>query len=469
MKRTRVTRAWRRRAWPWLVAAMVWNWSTAVHAAPHRLCLYFDIGDEFWDASPRAADGEEFWEEYGRNTGPTAYPAQRRLALITDESTGDVLWGWRPLGGWDAFAADPDPACNCGVQPRPPDPGEAGCADFELDDPTTTLALRWTRWSVWGDPQDPTAPATGNQIIGYDCDATMTICDFDIPEIGGIPVDLAGQTDVVIPSDHPDLLPVDLPLWAITFAEDRFAALGEQPLVDTRVYLGYDAANVLPGVTQADRTFGNQPSVIISGDSYHGKFAATHEYAHQQTIAAAQPSFGPADLDYCYDPAAYPAIPNGCPSNHLMFSSEWQGAAAIEGLAHWYATATWHDVDDEECDNCMNRTAFVRITDATTAVAYDIPRGHPVCPAAVQDPCPAGVGNEHDWASALRRYRLDAAATPGFRSMFTMLVAYFETGAWVAADPSDAFWGGFQHAMAGHLGSGHADWQAAAQAWRLDR
>lgn len=451
------------------VLAVGSTWSTEAHAVPHRLCLYFDIGDQFWDASPRAGDGMEFWEEYGRNLGPTAYPAQRRLARIRDDSTGEVVWGWRPLGGWDAFEADPDPACNCGVQPPPPDPGNAGCADFELDDPNTTLTLHWTRWAVWGDPQDPSAPATGNQVIGYNCDATSTVCNFEIPVVGGIPADPGGQTDVVIPQNNVDIVPIDWPLWAITFAEDRFAALGEQPVENTRFYVGYDAANVLPGITQADRTFGNQPSVVIGGDSYHNKFTAAHEYGHQQTIAALHSSFGPSDLDYCYDPATYPSPPNSCNSNHTLSSSEWQAAAAIEGFAHWYATSTWHDVDDVECGGCMNRTGYVVVTDATSAVSYDIPRGTPICPAVLGDPCPAGVSNEHDWVSALRTFRLDAATTPDFRTMLTMLGAYYASGGWVTADASDAFWTAFDQLMLGHLGPSYGDWHAAAQTWRLDR
>lgn len=454
-----------------LIALAFWSCAFDAHAVPHRLCLYFDIGDQLWDASPRAADGEEFWEEYGRNTGPMGYPAQRRLVHIRDDSTGQAVWGWRPLGGWAPFTPDATRGCNCGEQPIPPPPADAGCADFELDDPRTTLMVQWTRWSVWGDPQDPTAPDTGNQIIGYNCDETMTGCEFDITIIPGVVPDPGGVTNVVIPfGEALNVEPVDLPFWAVTFAEDRFAALGEQPLENTTVYVGYDEANVLPGLTQADRTFGNQPSVVIAGDSYHGKFVAAHEYGHQQTMAASQPSFGQQHLNYCYSSDTYPATDATCDEpQHLAFSSEWQGAAALEGFAHWYSASTWHDVDDEECINCQNRTSFIHVAGESTATTYDVPRGQPFCPATIEDPCPAGVGTEHDWVSALRTYRLDAAITPGFRTMFTMLEAYYGTGNWVSADPSDAFWLGFDAAMTDHLGPGRTDWQAAAQAWRLDR
>jgi hypothetical protein len=440
------------------------------HAVPHRLCLSFDIGDELWDASPRAFDGEELWEEYGRNTGPTGFPAQRRLVHIRDDSTGRVVWGWRPLGGWAPFQPDVTPGCNCGVQPPPPPPGNAGCADFELDDPTTTFTVQWTRWSVWGDPAEPTAPATGNQVIGYNCDETMAGCRFDIPFVSGVLADPSGETHVSVPHTAPDVHPVDLPLWAVTFAEDRFAALGEQPLENTTFYVGYDENNVLPGLTQADRTFGNQPSVVIGGNSYHGKFVATHEYGHQQTMAAFHPSFDRPDVNYCYSPDTYPGIDDTCEGpQHLVFSSEWQGAAALEGFAHWYAVSTWHDVDDAECGGCMNRTSFVSIQGADLANTYAVPRNQPVCPVMAVDPCPAGVGNEHDWVSALRQFRLDAASRPDFRTMLTMLEAYYGTGNWVAADPSDAFWVGFDAVMPSHLGPHYPDWEATASAWRLDR
>lgn len=451
------------------IVVIVISWSIEARAVPHRLCLYFDIGDEFWDASPRVADGMEFDEEYGRNLGPTSYPAQRRLARIRDESNGEVIWGWRPLGGWAPFAQDADPACSCGTQQPPPEPGDAGCADFDLDDVNTTLTVEWTRWSVWGDPQDPSAPATGNQIVGYNCDETMTVCDFEFPNLGGISADMSGETTVVIPFLPPNARNVDLPFWAITFAEDRFAALGEQPLENTRVYVGYDEANVLPGVTQADYTFGNQPSVVIDGDSWHGKFVATHEYGHLQTMAAHHSGFGPADLNYCYDPATYPATGNECTPNHLLFSSEWQGAAAIEGFAHWYAASSWHDVDDEEClPSCSIRTSYVSISGPSMATAYEIPRGTPACGGTAEDLCPIGVSNEHDWVSALRVFRLSADTTPDFRTMFTMLEAFYGTGGWVAADPSEAFLEGFNQTMVGHLGAGYDVWLDAAAGAGVD-
>ena len=60
-----------------VAAAGLALYARPARAEPHRMCLYLDIGADYWDASPRAADGEDFREEYGRNEGPRSYPAQR--------------------------------------------------------------------------------------------------------------------------------------------------------------------------------------------------------------------------------------------------------------------------------------------------------------------------------------------------------------------------------------------------------
>jgi hypothetical protein len=406
-------------------------------AEPHQLCLYLDIGDDLWDASPRAADGENFREEYGRNEGSTSYPAQRWLARVRDEATDDIVFGWRPLDG-------------------------NGCAAFELPGGETELTIEWVRWAVWND-----APETGNQLVGYDCNAVMTGCDL-LPAARTLPANMAtGITEVVI--ELLDTEEIDLLFWAATFAEERFASQGEQPLDNARIYVGYDPQNVLPGATQADRTFGNQPSVVIDGDSWHSKFTIAHELGHQQTISASQASFGSADLDYCYDPNVYPVAPAGCPSNHTFDSHEWQAAAAVEGIAHWYAVSVWNDVDLVECENCLAGTRYVQPLAADDARAYIVPRDTALCTDLDVPQCPAGVGNEWDWLSALRLFRLGAPATPSFRTMFRMLSVFYASGTWNANLATDAFWTGLDQTMAAQLGANHAAWQAAAMQMELDR
>lgn len=437
----------RRRVWSGRWAWVGWALGISVvigvpvaRAGPHQICLYLDIGDDYWDASPRAADGEEFREEYGRNLGPTAYPAQRWLARVRDEATDEIVFGWRPLDG-------------------------AGCAAFELPGGETDLTIEWVRWAVWND-----APDTGNQLVGYRCDAIMMDCDL-VPTTRTVPANMAtGVTEVVLePIIIGGVEEIDLVFWAATFAEERFASLGQQPLDDTRIYVGYDPQDVLPGVTQADRTFGNQPSVIVAGDSWHSKFTVAHELGHQQTIAVAQASFGPGDLDYCYDPTIYPLAPAGCSPNHTMTSHEWQAAAAVEGMAHWYAASTWNDVDLVECQNCQVGVRYVKPSAPDQAQSYAIPRETSLCTTLDEPQCPAGVGNEWDWASAFRLFRLDAPRTPSLRTMFTMLSAFYATGNWNANLATDAFWTGLDQAMAGHLGANHTAWQVAATQMELDR
>lgn len=399
-------------------------------AQAHAVCLYLDLGAELWDASPRAADGEDFDEEHGRNDGPTAYPAQRWLARVRDEATGTVLFGWAPLDS-------------------------SGCATIELE-ADTTLAFEWTRWAVWSD--------TGNQQVGYFCDPWMASCELDVNE-RSVPASLAtGGTEIILTAF--DYEEVDVALWVTSFAEERFSAMGDQPLDDTRIYVGYDEQDILPGATQADRTFGNQPSVVIAGDAVHSKFAVAHELGHHQTIGAEQSSFGPDDLDYCHDPAVYPAVPHGCSSNHTMESHEWQAAALIEGIAHWYAVVTWHDVDLVECQNCQPGVRYVAPSAPDDARSYIVPRQEPLC-AAPGNPCPPGVGNEWDWLSAFRRFRLEAA--PSFRTMLEMASAAFTTGNWPLHSPDGAFWLAFDQAMAAYLGPHHAAWLVAADAMELDR
>jgi hypothetical protein len=416
-------------------------WIPVAQAEPHQMCLYLDIGADYWDASPRAADGEDFREEFGRNEGYTSFPAQRWLARVRDEAAGEIVFGWRPLDG-------------------------NGCAAFEIAGGPTELTIEWMRWAVWDREVE-----TGNQLVGYRCDAVMANCTLR-PSTRTVPADmLTGVTEVVVEpfSVGTGVEQIDLAFWAATFAEERFAAMGEQPLVDTSIYVGYDPQDILPGQTQADRTFGNQPSVVIAGESWRSKFTVAHELGHQQTLAAAHPSFGRADFDYCYDPTMYPVTAAGCTPNHTLTSHEWQAAAAMEGIAHWYSVSVWNDVDLVECGSCQSGVRYVSPTGPDMAQDFAVPRQTPLCTAFNEPQCPPGVGNEWDWVSAFRLFRLDAPTPPSFRTMFTMLSAFYATGSWNPNLPSDAFWTGLDQTMAGHLGANHAAWQAAAMQMELDR
>jgi hypothetical protein len=419
---------------------MVWTWrvviaGTAVglalhpasaRAEPHRVCLYLDIGDLYWDASPRASDGRDFREEYGRNEGPTSYPAQRWLARVSDETTGEVFFGWDPLD-------------------------DSGCATFELAG-DTDLLVEWARWAVWSE--------TGNQVVGYHCDTATSDCHLQRYRTT-VPTGTGATNVVVEPTSTKE---VDTILWAATYAEERFASLGEQPLEGARVYVSYDPAMLLPGATQADRTFGGQPSAIFKGDAWHSKFTVSHELGHLQTMTALQPAFSRSDLDYCY------ATPADCRGNHTMRSHEWQAAAAIEGIASWYAVSVWNDVDIVDCPRvCHVGVRYVEPGAGDAANDYVVPLENPVCTERDAVPCAPGVGNEWDWLSAFRLFRLGAPTVPSFRVMFTMLSAAYANGGWTKNAPSDAFWANLDQTMAAHLGNDHGAWRAAAAQMELDR
>lgn len=295
----------------------------------------------------------------------------------------------------------------------------------------------------------------------------MRDCSVATPIFRTLPANMVtGVTDVVIPTV--DALAIDYVFWSTSFAEERFASMGQQPLTNARVYVSYDPTDILPGDTQADRTFGNQPSVIIDAESWHSKFTIAHELGHQQTLVASSPTFGYEHLDYCYDPAVYPAVPADCPPNHTLTSYEWQAAAAVEGAAHWYAVAVWNDLDIVDCPACQPGVRYVSPTAPDQAQTYAIPRETAWCDTIGEAPCPAGVGSEWDWASAFRLFHQSDSA-PSLRSTLTMLSAAFATGNWVANGASDSFWQSFDQAMVGHLGAEYPGWVDASLQMELNR
>jgi hypothetical protein len=403
---------------------VTWLISTPARAAPHQVCLYLDIGAELWDASPRHADGRDFHEEYGRNEGPLSYPAQRWLARVSDETTGETFFGWDPLD-------------------------ENGCAAFELSG-ATDLTVQWMRWAVWSE--------TGNHVVAYSCPSSTQDCTAG-QRTQILPADTtSGVTSVVAQANSLQVKSMDATMWSASFAEERLASMGEQPLTNTRVYLGRDFGNFLHDWTQADRTFGNQPSVLIDKESWRSKFTVAHEYGHTQTMIALQPTFAKTDLNYCYD---------AC--DHWMISYEWQAAASMEGIANWYSVSVWNDVDLVECDACEIDVYYVNPSGPASASEHRVPRITPRCTEPGSPPCPPGVGNEWDWMSAFRIFRLTAPTLPSFRTMLTMLSAAYDEGGWTPSSPDAAFWTNFDQAMVDHLGTNYDSWRAAAAQMELDR
>lgn len=403
-------------------------------AVQHEVCLYFDIGDEFWDASTPGV--VEFREEFGRNEGSTSYPAQRWLARVThDRSGGTVGFGWAPLDG-------------------------NGCATIDVPD-LSTLTIEWMRWSHW--------ETTGNQVIGYGCDAAMTTCDLAVQSQAFNPSGSGTSTVVVSPVQ--ENLPQDMVQWVTSFAEERFSSKGDNTLTETRVYGTYDEADVLPGSTnQNDRNFGNQPGFSIVEKGFLRKWTIAHEYGHVQTSNNDLTGFGISDLDYCGD-QDYPSTANSCQSKgHAWDSYEWSGAALVEGLASWYALATWQDVDLANSGGGTPETGYTRSSSATTNDTYPVPRtGGPLClstNAMFALPCVAGTSNEWDWISMIQSMRLSTGAST--KTLLELIIAYYPTG-WVAASPDNSFFMGLDLAMQSHLSSTeYQSFVTETQAWNVD-
>lgn len=146
-----------------------------------------------------------------------------------------------------------------------------------------------------------------------------------------------------------------------------------------------------------------------------------------------------------------------------------QAVAAVEGIASWYSVSVWNDVDLVECKNCQSGVRYVHPTSETEALTYAVPRGSPLCTAMGEPPCPAGVGNEWDWMSAFRLFRLQAPMPPSFRTLFTMLSATYQAGTWPPASADGSFWEAVDLAMVDHLGPHYAAWHDAATQMELDR
>jgi hypothetical protein len=421
-------------------------------ARAETMCLDFGIGEDLWDASPQPRDGdppEDFLEERGRDEGPGSYPAQRWLARIEDDDTGDLLWGWQPLDG-------------------------DGCATYPLPSGTSTLRVSFVRWAVWDAAADPNAPDTGNQIVGYDCDPTAGACQFDLETLTATAV-VDGTTRITTAGvGSGPLVASDLGLWSATFAEELFADQGQNPTSDSRIYLAADTSmsgDFLPDATQTDYTFGNQPSVLLEGPDINSKFIAAHEYGHTQTIMVGAPRVGLDDLPDDYDGQ----------DSHDWGSLEWQSVASTEGMASYYAVCVWHDVDAANPNNATSIPAAIAFI---TPGSADDETQNPISPVPGTDiidmiptvqcdvqSCPAGVANEWDWAVALSEFRRNAGSTPSFFVIFRMLREYYETGGWEPDGDTDPglFWDEFDDEMTSHLGSGYSDWASEAASWEIDQ
>ncbi|MCX4246704.1 hypothetical protein [Paraliomyxa miuraensis] len=105
----------------------------------------------------------------------------------------------------------------------------------------------------------------------------------------------------------------------------------------------------------------------------------------------------------------------------------------LEGFARLYALAVWHDLDE---------TTYVEFPDLNNAGVndphvdmYDFPE---TLRCDGMD-CPAGVGNETDWASALRELVDDAVSPqPMLATVLQMLYALYDFN-WVVSGQNTDF------------------------------
>ena len=427
---------------PLLLFALLFVAPRLALAAPHDVCLYFDIGGQFWDASPY--NGEEFKEEFGRHESNKSYPAQRWLAQVLDNN-GDVLFGWEPLDG-------------------------NGCATVDVTDPSTAHVIRWVRWAHW--------ETTGNHVVSYDCESDMSTCNLtDLPTARSFTPGASSVSEVIVgygskPTEE-RRLPRDMILWGTSFAEERMVSLGQNTMTDTRSYATYDeggvmgSTGVLPGEsTAAGYLIGNQPGFTVQSDSYHKKFTIAHEYGHISTIAGLvyQPAW---TINYCYDKDTYPVVMS-CPSTHLVKSAEWGAASAIEGLATWFAVAVWHDVDLYPHPNSPNDFQTYDVSSSeTTSDVYPIPRPEPLCNDDGEAPelwCPPGVSNEWDWTSLFQVMRRDSGIS--LKKTFQLLAVTYGLGTWNAGSPNRDFYDEVDlAAQMTFSASEYAVWQTASEYW----
>jgi hypothetical protein len=424
-----------------IVAAMA---PVGAEAAMHKVCVDFELGPELWDASPRPdgpsctnneectalgfnkcgdiqprvcqMDPRDFGEVYGRWEGERPFVPQRWLARV-HEANGLDLWGWAPLD-------------------------EGGCTG-EFETSATHFDVYWTRWAVW---------SNGNQTVGYTCDS-MDNCEFEfLEEVLALEAETQGDpliTNVTITggelNDIEDRGSLTYAFWAATFSEER-ASYHD----DLTTLVAYDPTGDFQDGTKASRYLGGYPGLVVKGEGYHSKFVCSHEKGHVETALAPIPAFSEADIDYGY---------NMSPS-HTWESEEYQAVALVEGMANLYALSVWHDLDQPGPNNGVDAATTADLFGAKP-VPHSGVLSDPVC-----DTCPAGVGNEWDWASALRVFIEDVE--PPLALVFEIIEAVYDEG-WVASGTTSAFWTNFDAAMQTHLGSDYGAWLDIAEEWGLDR
>jgi len=179
--------------------------------------------------------------------------------------------------------------------------------------------------------------------------------------------------------------------------------------------------------TRTNRRLGGHPTADIAADTAQGagaperKFTIAHELGHAQTVRSADGKFltpslitKGVSLDWC-------SVVNGGSSTHTKTSVEWQSGAFTEGIADFYATVVFNDIEPgawllgEDVENDTNRfTAFCPIN-----LSVHMTDGKCGMPGDATSCADLGAANSFDWTGTLWDFAkiVGDAGVPGILSL----------------------------------------------------
>lgn len=373
------------------------SWSIEARAA--SVCIDFELGPRFVDASP--GDGN-FDEDYGRDDGTNPYPASSVLARVLtgsdSDAPGTIAWGWDTLdangctGNFDALGGE-------------------------------TVDVVWHPWTY--------SDTTDNSVVALDC--TGSPCEVETHSIVGLELDSSGPS---VPSNQ--VQPETPALWAVEFAERRAPFWAS---ATSYIRVAHEE-----GGSFANRGIGDQPTINVNSYGHDSKFTIAHEYGHLQGQLIPDSSFGPGDID-C-------SLGGGGAGAHEPGEKEWQSCAAVEGMADWYGALTWYEVEQASTDSAN----FVFVSGSGPSLQASSIGGAPVCTFDAATPVPPASGYEDDrcnygqaveldWAGALFDFYRDESVD--FVTVGTLLT---ESLPWSGNESE--FWANLMAAAALHLTPG---------------
>jgi hypothetical protein len=364
------------------------------HAEQHKVCLSYNLGNDFYDASARPISGDDADEDYGRRTVKGVEPTELVVRapasmLVRVEDAGGTLWGWRSVGG-------------------------DGCTGtFDTDE--TMLVVEWINWAHWG--------AANNNIVALECD--LNDCGVDR---GSILLDnFASNVETIdaAPFVGTDELFI---FWALSDIEERGNFMSNHTTYAAYMGNGNPEFDEYPGAMAADIIGGN-PTMLFKGYAYKYKYTIAHEYGHVVTMWPVMSELVGASADvYCYD------TPMADDCQHVWDSLEHQGAAFVEGMANFFSYAVWNDpgVGFEPLASAYSGFDEIRATNdvpnsfylsaPTTAYAY--------CDGVPN--CLPGVAVERDWAYFLWDLTMGGSPLLSMQATLGLVVGVWSSpGPWI--------------------------------------